>query len=646
MKLKVMLAALSAASLLVACGGGGSDAGRSPFGTGSGSGAGAGTVSGNTNTVTNEAGSLVVSLSSRTISASSPAVVTALVKDAAGNVVPDAVVTFGLTNAGLATLSSTSGLTNANGEASTTLTPKSSAEGAGYVTATVTLSGATAALSSQYAFSVSPVNVTIDSVVAGSAALTAYASTSINVTVSAASSTAPVNLTASSTCVSQGKATLSPDVVTLTTTSGSFTYKDKGCGATDVVTVGVQGGSQTKTVTITSAAPVATGIAFETATPDQLCLMGSGCPGASTVRFKVVDTSGGGVAAPTVVNFTVDQPASASLSASQATTEGGYVEVVVSSKTQPTPVRVTAALASDPSIKTVSNALTILSGLPYQDGVTFSAMRYTVNRNLNGDSAGLEVRLRDRFGNPVPDDTVVNFMSEGGSVTPGSCSTKDGLCTTNFVVQNPKPADGRVFVVAYAQGEENFTDANNSNTYDAPSEFNSATQDLGQVVVDGNENGQIDAGERVVGQAKDGQWTNTAYVRGSFNMLMVDTISKPRLFLASGGACTTTPFTAAALDLSASCSASVGVCVRDGNVSGDNPIIAGSTLAMSLDVTDATLAIVQDKIIDATNAPTVHTITAARKACGTPLAANGSGKLTITVNGTPWVFESVVSVLK
>lgn len=643
MKLKVLLAALSAASLLVACGGGGSDAGTSPFGPGSG----AGTTSGNTSTVTDDAGSLVVSLSARTISASSPAVVTALVKDAAGNVVPNAVVTFGLSNSGLATLSATSGLTNASGEAATTLTATSSAQGAGYVTASVTLNGSTAALTSQYAFSVSPVNVTIDSVTAGASTLIAYASTNIDVTVSAASSAAPVTLTASSTCVSQGKATLSPATVALTTTSGSFTYQDRGCGTTDVVTVGIQGSSQTKTVSITAAAPVATGISFVSATPEKLCLMGSGCAGTSTVRFRVVDTSGDGIDSPQTVNFTLDQPNSASLSVTSATTDSdGYVSVAVSSKTQPTPVRVTATLDSDSNIKTVSNALSILSGLPYQDGITFSAEKYTVNGNLNGDSVGLDVRLRDRFGNPVPDGTIVNFMSEGGSVTPGTCSTSAGVCVTNFVVQNPKPADGRVYVVAYAQGEENFTDSNNSNTYD-PGEFTAVTQDLGEVFVDGNNNGLIDAGEQVVGLPRDGVWnTGTAYVRDSFEMIMTNTVAKPRLFVVSGGVCTNAPYSPASLDLSASTSASVDVCVRDGNASGSNPILAGSTLAVTLDISDANIEIVKNKVDQVANAPTIHTITVTRKTAGTALAANGTGKLTITVNGQPWTFDPVVNVLK
>lgn len=646
MKLKALLAALSAASLLVACGGGGSDAGTTPFGAGSGSTTGTGTTSGNTSTVTNAVGSLVVSLSARTISASSPAVVTALVKDAAGNVVPNAVVTFGLTNSGLATLSATSGLTNSSGEASTTLTPKPSAEGAGYVTASVTLAGSTAALTSQYAFSVSPVNVAIDSAVAGTSSLIAYASTSIDVTVSAASSAVPVTLTASSTCVSQGKATLSPATVALTTTSGSFTYQDKGCGTTDVVTVGIQGSSQTKTVSITAAAPVPTGISFNSATPEELCLMGSGCSGTSTVRFRVFDTSGGGISSPQTVNFSLDQPNSASLSVTSGTTDTeGYVSVAVSSKTQPTPVRVTATLASDVNIKTVSNALAILSGLPYQDGITFSATRYTVNGNLNGDSAGLDVRLRDRFGNPVPDGTIVNFMSEGGSVTPGTCSTVAGVCATNFVVQNPKPADGRVYVVAYAQGEENFTDSNNSNIYDS-GEFNAATQDLGEVFVDGNKNGLIDSGERVVGVPADGVWTNTAYVRDSFEMIMTNTVAKPRLFVVSGGVCTNVAYTPVSLDLSSSYSASVDVCVRDGNASGSNPILAGSSLAVTLDITDASIEIVKNKVDESVNSPTIHKITATRKTSGTALVSNGTGKLTITVNGQQWTFDPVVNVLK
>lgn len=45
-------------------------------------------------------------------------------------------------------------------------------------------------------------------------------------------------------------------------------------------------------------------------------------------------------------------------------------------------------------------------------------------------------------GQPVPDGTVVNFTTEGGSI-PGSCVTQDGVCSVTFTAQDPRPANGR-----------------------------------------------------------------------------------------------------------------------------------------------------------------------------------------------------------
>jgi hypothetical protein len=49
-----------------------------------------------------------------------------------------------------------------------------------------------------------------------------------------------------------------------------------------------------------------------------------------------------------------------------------------------------------------------------------------------------------------------------------------------FVCQEPRPADGRVTVLAYAIGEESFVDLNGNNTYDPGEPF----QDLGDIVKD------------------------------------------------------------------------------------------------------------------------------------------------------------------
>lgn len=638
MNWKTWLTVLAAAASLTACGGGG--AGTPLYG---GTSSTSSTTSGSTSTSTNSSGSLVLSLSSQTISSSSPGVVTALVKDSAGAVVSGAVVTFAVTDTSLATLSSSSGLTNASGEASTTVSPNAGAStGAAYVTASVTLPGTTSAITAQYAFSVSTTNVTLTSVTPAQSSLSAYASTGVTVVVSAATSASPVTVLASSTCASQGKATLSPSTLTLTSTSGSFTYQDKGCGASDLVNVQIQGTSQTASATLTVAPPAATSLTFVSASPSTLCLMGSGCPATSTVKFRVVDSGGNGIPTRQTVDFTLDQPGSASLSASSNDTDSdGYVSVVVTSKTQPSPVRVTAALRSNASIKTVSNALTILAGLPYESGVSFAAVSRTVNLNLDGDSTALTVRMTDRFGNPVPDGTVVNFMTEGGSVTPGTCSTAAGACSVNFVVQNPRPINGRVSVVAYAQGEEDFVDSDNSNTFTSGEAFT----DLGKVFVDSDENGTVDANERTVGTAANSAWDSNAYVRSNMIMVMSDTARSPRLFTVSGGACTSTPFTGMSVDLSATCSQTLYVCVKDGNTSGGlggagNPIVSGSTLALTTDINDVTATIYNTPIDATTIVPTIHPITLSRKACATRAAADGATKLTITIKGRAWSFDS------
>lgn len=640
MKLKTSVAIVAVAALLSACGGGGGSPGTNMFGSSSSS--SSSTTSGSTSTATNSSGAIVLSISTQTISSSSPGVVTALVKDSAGAVVPGAVVTFAVTDSALATLSSNSGMTNSIGEASTTVSPKAGVStGATYVTASVTLPGTSSAITAQYAFSVSNTNVALTSVTPGQSSLNAYASTGVTVVVSAATSAAPVTVLASSTCATQGKATISPSTLTMTSTSSSFTYQDKGCGASDQVNVQIQGTSQTSSTTLVVAAPTATSLAFVSATPTTLCLMGSGCSATSTVKFRVVDSGGNGIPTRQTVDFTLDQPASASLSATSGDTDSdGYVSVVVTSKTQPSPVRVTAALHSDANIKTVSNALTILAGLPYQSGMSFAAVSKTVNFNLDGDSTALTVRLTDRFGNPVPDGTVVSYMTEGGSVTPGTCSTTAGACSVNFVVQNPRPANGRVTVVAYAQGEEDFVDADNSNTYNNSESFT----DSGKVFVDSNENSTIDSNERTVGAIANAAWDSNAYVRSSMIMVMSETASSPRLFTVSGNACTTTPFTGVSVNLSATCSQTVYVCVKDGNLSGGlsgagNPIVSGSTLAMTADISDVTATIYNTPIGATDILPTIHPITISRKTCATRAATDGVAKLSITVKGKVWSFD-------
>jgi hypothetical protein len=59
-------------------------------------------------------------------------------------------------------------------------------------------------------------------------------------------------------------------------------------------------------------------------------------------------------------------------------------------------------------------------------------------------------------------------VTEGGAVgsaAQGACVTVDGGCSVDLVSQNYRPADGRVTVLAFVQGVENFVDMNGDGQY-------------------------------------------------------------------------------------------------------------------------------------------------------------------------------------
>jgi hypothetical protein len=141
----------------------------------------------------------------------------------------------------------------------------------------------------------------------------------------------------------------------------------------------------------------------------------------------------------------------------------------VQAGTVPTPVRVTAsAKDADTSevITSQSEQLTVNTGLPQQLG--FSIAASTLNSetaNSNGDKVTITVYASDSFGNPAPDDTTVNFTTEGGQIAP-SCLTTNGSCFVNWTSASPRANDHRVTILAYALGHETFFDTNGNNQFD------------------------------------------------------------------------------------------------------------------------------------------------------------------------------------
>jgi hypothetical protein len=560
-------AAWAAASVLAVslagCGGGGGNAGTPVLGGGSGGGSSGATSA-----------TLTLSASSTTVSSASPAQITAVLKDASGNPVAGQVVEFKVVGS-LAVTGVGTALTNANGEASTSVYPASSTStGADAVTASVDYAGKTLEGKVGFQFNATNITLSFDALPSGFT-LSAYGQVSLVLRATGASVGSPVNISLSSACVDAGKATLSPATATMTSGSLTVQYRDGGvngaCGATqvsDLVQATVPG-SSSKVLMIPLASPSVTSLGFVQAVPEQIFLKGSGLGESAAVTFVVRDVLGNAVPNQ-AVSLRLLTGAGGVLMAGQPvgttitrTSDAlGRVSVPISSGTVPTPVRVQASIVSEgATISTVSSNLSVAMGLPSQ--LNFSLSQNTINIegfNINGTPNAYTIFAADRSGNPVPAGTSINFVTEGGQIE-SSASTQlvNGIsrATVNFVSQESRPADGRVTITAYALGEESFLDLNGNNVYDMGEPF----QDLGDVFKDRSFNGLFDVSEDEFVPLKgdsaacttttdpllalnpsipsrpntcDGRWSDKVYVRRAVETVLSTSTGRP-LWADTGG---------------------------------------------------------------------------------------------------------------
>src|SRR5712692_9419341 len=461
---------------------------------------------------------LVLTLANPTtgaVTTSVPATARAIVRDAAGVAVPSVVVTF-TTNTALGALVPVSGtaLTDATGTATVGLTA-ASLTAAGAATLTATSQVGTTAVTGSIGYSVGAANVTITNFAFGTNPLSAFGTTSVSVTVNSngVPVTSPQTVTFSSPCAGSGKAVLTPSVLTGAGGVAIASYRDNGCGGTDVVTASVSGIANASS-TLTVAAPTTGSIQFVSATPTSITLKGTGGAGrqeSSQVIFKVVDTGGNPIGGKTVTFSLSTAVGGITLTNTTAISDAitGQAVVTVNSGTISTPVRVlasTAGAVAGTTLTTQSDQLTITTGIPDQD--SFSLARTILNiegLEFDGVTTVFTARLADHFSNPVPDGTTVNFQAEGGSIGNGplgACNTVNGACSATMTSQNFRPLNGRVTVLAFAIGEESFTDIDGDglaslvNRFNGTNEMvdaNGASTDTGEAFLDNNENGVRDA---------------------------------------------------------------------------------------------------------------------------------------------------------
>ncbi|MDP3760839.1 MAG: hypothetical protein Q8R01_10035 [Ramlibacter sp.] len=434
----------------------------------------------------------------------------ATVTDNAGLAVANRLVTFELSNASLATLSPSTALTDASGVARVVVTPASvTALGAGTLSAKATVNGES--VTGRMDFAVSSTNLALSPITLGSTSLASGGNTSMSVTalINGSATATPINITFAASC---GRINGSGASVS-TTTNGSgvatAVYTAVNADGTlcsgPVTLTASTAGTTAQTASVTVAAAVANAITFVSATPAQIFVAGSGALEQSLVKFKALV---GSTALPNVsVTFSIQvnpggvglNGAGSAASVTTTTDSLGEASVTVFSGTIPGPVKVRAALVSDPSVFAETQNLSVSSGPPSQRFMSLSVSTFNIEGwNRDGTPTTLTVRLADRQGNPVENGTVVNFTSEGGQVA-SSCSTLkvNGIssCSVDFMSQNFRPADGRVSVLAYASGTKDYVDVNGNNRYDAGTD---TLVQVGDAYRDDDEDGAFDTGEFLI----------------------------------------------------------------------------------------------------------------------------------------------------
>lgn len=435
-----------------------------------------------------------------TLTLATPLNATATLVDAGGRPIPSSLIQFSLTTAGggapVAVFSPASGtgITDASGKLTVTLAAAGlTAQGAGTLTATaVNEKGAPAATSS---FQVGATSISLGNITRTPESIEPLQTATITAAVSGVPASVPVTVRFASSCASSGLALLPASVVTVNGVATAV-YTDKGCSGQDAITISADGAASVQTsINILQAPPVA--IQFVSAAPEVIAVAGSGGQPSSVVVFKAVNA-----AQQAVANLPVTLSLSTAVGdvkldgqsgpITKQTAQDGTVRVNVVAGTQPGPVRVVATAAG--GLSTVSSVLTIQTGLPVQSRFSLSFQTFNIEGwNVDGTSTSVTIRAADRVGNPVPDNTVVNFRTSGALIEP-SCRTTNGACSVTFRSQANRPPSGRVAILAWAVGEETFLDADGNNRYDANESFG----DLGDAFVDTNLDGVYQQGEEYI----------------------------------------------------------------------------------------------------------------------------------------------------
>lgn len=497
MKFLKYLSAGLLAGALVACGGGGGSAGTTSGASTTGTGSTATTTT-TVNNVPTISLSIVdgndVAVTSNAIGSGALFFVKSIVLDASGTAVTNKLVSF-TTDSTIATLAQNSALTGIGGVAKVQISPVSlNATKAANLVAAATVGKN--AVSASLDYQTSAANVTLTNLVVAKNTISALQSSAVTVEGRvngslAGSSVVIANFSASCGSFSPASASTNSAGVIITTYQSAAA-----CSGNVVLTAQATGATAANTMVNVSVAQPANLVYSSATVPLMVSSAAATGLKQSSVQFQVLDSSGAGMAGQTVnislasaaigagVTFSVGGAATISIQ-SVTTDVNGFASVTVSSGGLPTPVVLTAALVSNPTVIASSSGVAVTSGRATQNAASLSATALSIDGFNDGIQTTLIMRVADRQGNPVPAGAVVNFVASHGLVQ-GTCLIDgNSQCSVKYTTQGIRPKNGRVAILAYMDGEESFVDLNGDNIWQSNESFFA----VGTLYRDDDENG-------------------------------------------------------------------------------------------------------------------------------------------------------------
>lgn len=333
-------------------------------------------------------------------------------------------------------------------------------------------------------------------------------------------------VTFTSTCASEStpRASFSPAEASGQGTV-STTYTAEGCTGTDVITasVVVAGTEETAAGTVSIASIEVGTIESIQPEPSTIAIKGFGTdslPSTTRVAFVVRNKQGNAVSNQEVRFSIPDDFSGIELTKTSGTTNSdGQVTAIAQGGTVNSVFRIVAEtdVLNDSgdvtgTISTQSKPISVNTGLPNSSG--FGVATTTFNPwawdRINTE-VDITVTASDFHNGPVPDGTVVSFVTSGGQIQSSggevsSCEIVEGDCSVKWESGPPYPSTGGTVVLAHVIGEDAFIDENGNSQYDVGESFTA----LPEPYLDANQNSAYDVGEFFLDKNQDGVWTDVA----------------------------------------------------------------------------------------------------------------------------------------